>query len=69
MSTEYVKCPQCGNSDFKAPAGAQPDDIVTCTQCGFTTTYADLRARLDKLVEQAKADAITKLREGLKKIW
>jgi len=67
MSIEYVKCPKCGNSDFKTLADTKPDDIVTCTQCGFTTTYAKYQAMLDAMIDKTVEDAATKLVEGIKK--
>lgn len=69
MSIQYVKCPHCGNTDFKTLADTKPEDVVTCTQCGFKTTFADLQARLHAMVEKTVDDAVAKFRENLRQIW
>ncbi len=37
------KCGNCGSFAFTIPDDPQPDDLITCKECGGQARYGDLR--------------------------
>jgi uncharacterized Zn finger protein len=68
MSIQYVKCPKCGNDEFKMFRDPKPDDVVTCMKCGLTMPHAKYVVMRDEQFAKARATEVSKFRKGLKKL-
>lgn len=59
-----VPCPNCSESEFSHSGSLEDDTLVTCTTCGFSTVFADIKehgvAKAKQHIAKQVKDAVEK---------
>lgn len=52
-----IKC-SCGSTQFDRPGNPQPDDIITCAQCGAQGRWDEIMKQVGEQTTKHIADAL-----------